>query len=81
MVLASILIVEVVYLSRGSAAGLGADAVGPKEVAIALFGPYVIGVELSSMLLLAGLVGAYHLGFRKPKNRRFNMTQIPMRAG
>ena len=65
VVLASILIVEVVYLSRGSTAGLGADAVGPKEVAIALFGPYLIGVELSSMLLLAGLVGAYHLGYRK----------------
>jgi len=26
-----------------------------------LFGPYVLAVELASMLLLAGLVGAYHL--------------------
>jgi NADH-quinone oxidoreductase subunit J len=34
----------------------------PKQVGIALLGPYVIGVELASMLLLAGLVGAYHLG-------------------
>jgi NADH-quinone oxidoreductase subunit J len=34
----------------------------PKQVGIALFGPYVIGVELASMLLLAGLIGAYHLG-------------------
>ena len=33
------------------------------------------------MLLLAGLVGAYHLGSRKTENRRFNMTQIPMRDG
>jgi NADH-quinone oxidoreductase subunit J len=63
--LAGVLIIEVVYLARGNVAGLGAGAVGPKEVAIALFGPYVIGVELSSMLLLAGLVGAYHLGYRK----------------
>jgi NADH-quinone oxidoreductase subunit J len=63
--LASILIIEVVYLSRGSTAGLGIGAVQPKVVAIALFGPYMIGVELASMLLLAGLVGAYHLGFRK----------------
>ena len=39
--------------------------VGPKEVGIALFGPYVIGVELASMLLLAGVVGAYHLGLLK----------------
>jgi len=68
VLLASILLIEVVYLSRGSAAGLGSGATGPKEVAIALFGPYVIGVELSSMLLLAGLVGAYHLGYRKTQN-------------
>jgi NADH-quinone oxidoreductase subunit J len=69
VLLASILIVEVVYLSRGSTAGLGNGAVQPKEVAIALYGPYLIGVELASMLLLAGLVGAYHLGFRKTEQR------------
>ena len=32
------------------------------KVGIALYGPYLLGVELASMLLLAGLVGAYHLG-------------------
>jgi NADH-quinone oxidoreductase subunit J len=36
--------------------------VSTKQVGIALFGPYAVGVELASMLLLAGLVGAYHLG-------------------
>jgi len=65
VILACILIVEVVWLARGASAGLGAGATGPKEVGIALFGPYMIGVELASMLLLAGLVGAYHLGLRK----------------
>ncbi len=44
--------------ARLSAAGI----VGPKQVGIALLGPYVLGVEVASMLLLAGLVGAYHLG-------------------
>ncbi len=39
-----------------------AAGTGPKQVGIALFGPYLLGVELASMLLLAGLVGAYHLG-------------------
>ncbi len=38
------------------------EVVGPKQVGIALFGQYVVGVELASMLLLAGLIGAYHLG-------------------
>jgi len=36
--------------------------VSPKQVGMALLGPYVIGVELASMLLMAGLIGAYHLG-------------------
>jgi NADH-quinone oxidoreductase subunit J len=33
-----------------------------RQVGMALFGPYLLGVELASMLLLAGLLGAYHLG-------------------
>lgn len=36
--------------------------VGPKEVGIALFGPYVLAVELASLLLLAAMVAAWHLG-------------------
>ncbi len=42
----------------------GTAVVGANEVGIALFGPYLLGVELASLLLLAGLVGAYHLGRR-----------------
>jgi NADH-quinone oxidoreductase subunit J len=38
--------------------------IGPKDVSISLYGPYVIGLELASMLLLPGLIGAYHLGRR-----------------
>jgi NADH-quinone oxidoreductase subunit J len=65
VILASVLMIEVLYLARTASASLGTGATGPKEVGIALFGPYMIGVELASMLLLAGLVGAYHLGIRK----------------
>jgi NADH-quinone oxidoreductase subunit J len=43
----------------------GTETIPPKQVAIALFGPYALAVELASMLLLAGLVGAYHLGRRE----------------
>ena len=64
-ILAGALLVEIVFVARGGLTYLASDAIGPKELGIALFGPYVIGVELASMLLLAGLVGAYHLGFRK----------------
>ena len=37
------------------------NAVGVLEVSALLFGPYVLAVELASILLLAGLVSAYHL--------------------
>lgn len=45
------------------------NMVTPRQVGIALFGPYVLGVELASMLLLTGLVGAYHLGRRDKTGR------------
>jgi NADH-quinone oxidoreductase subunit J len=65
-ILAAILLAEVAYLLfQADSARQGATAVVPKQVGIALFGPYVIGVELASMLLLGALVGAYHLGVRK----------------
>ena len=38
--------------------------VGVLEVSALLFGPYVLAVELASILLLAGLVSAYHLAKR-----------------
>jgi len=39
--------------------------VSPKTVALALFGPYALVVELASVLLLAGLIGAWHLARRR----------------
>lgn len=68
-ILALILAAELIYVlaaGASSPAGAGAAAGGcmiePKTVARSLFGPYVLAVELASFLLLAGLVGAYHLG-------------------
>jgi NADH-quinone oxidoreductase subunit J len=45
-----------------AAAPVGLQTVGVKAVGVALYGPYLLAVELASMLLLAGLVAAYHLG-------------------
>jgi NADH-quinone oxidoreductase subunit J len=69
-ILAAILAGEFVYLMvRGAGTSSGATPIGPAQVGTALFGPYLIGVELASMLLLGGLVGAYHLGWRgSPKH-------------
>lgn len=39
----------------------GAISVPAKKIGTSLFGPYLLGVELAAMLLLAGVVGASHL--------------------
>lgn len=41
---------------------LGLEVIDSKQVGIALFGSYLLLVELASILLLAALVAAYHLG-------------------
>ncbi|MBV8550579.1 MAG: NADH-quinone oxidoreductase subunit J [Acidobacteriaceae bacterium] len=63
--LATVLIAELILVavtSGSSAAPM--HVVTPKEIGVSLFGPYAIAVELVSLLLMAGLVGAYHLGRR-----------------
>ena len=69
-ILSVILVLEMFYVlaTHGNAAAPASQAaIDPKQVGLALFGPYLLGVELASMLLLAGLVGAYHLGRRRQR--------------
>ena len=64
--LSAVLIAELIFVVAG--VGGGDHVIAPvdaRQVGMALYGPYLIGVELASMLLLGGLVGAYHLGWRK----------------
>jgi len=62
-IIAGILLLELILSFRlGIDQPLAVMEVTPQQVSFALFGPYLLGVELASMLLLAGLVGAYHLG-------------------
>lgn len=70
-ILAGLLAIELVFvaLSHGGETPTAVE-VGPKQVGVTLFGPYLLGVELASFLLLAGLVGAYHLGRRLPRKNR-----------
>lgn len=60
-VIAALLLIEVIAVLAHSAGGDTGHVVSSKEVGIRLLGPFVLAVELASMLLLAGLVGAYHL--------------------
>jgi NADH-quinone oxidoreductase subunit J len=61
--LAAALLLEVLFVVRRNPQGtsLGPE-VGPKAVSLSLFGPYLLGVELAALVLLAGMIGAYHLG-------------------
>lgn len=63
-IMAALLLLELVVALAQTPAVTSGVAVAPKAVGLALFGPYVLAVEIASMLLLAGLVGAYHLGRR-----------------
>jgi len=49
-------------LSRGSGRATVGAVIGADRVGVALYGPYLLAVELASMLLLAALVTAFHLG-------------------
>jgi NADH-quinone oxidoreductase subunit J len=69
-ILAAVLLIELLWI-LGSGPGLPASTLqagpapdlnlGPQVVARAMFGPYVLAVELASFMLLAGLVAAFHL--------------------
>jgi NADH-quinone oxidoreductase subunit J len=52
------------------------NAILPKQVGISLFSTYLIGVEIAAILLMAGVIGAYHLGSQKKKvKHRFLETK------
>lgn len=68
--LSAVLLVEMVLILNNVEAAKTSVMIGPKQVGLTLFGPYVLAVEIASMLLLAGLVGAYHVG------RRFRLRGI-----
>ena len=69
-ILSFVLLLEVTYILFTGTARSSGQAVGPRAVGLALFGPYIVAVELASVLLLAALVGAYHLGRRYLRARR-----------
>ena len=43
------------------------EAILPKQVGISLFSTYLLAVEIAGILLMAGVIGAYHLGSQKKK--------------
>jgi NADH-quinone oxidoreductase subunit J len=67
--LATVLIIELgATIGHERALAAQGAVLAPKEIGQALFGPYLLGVELASMVLLAGVVGAAHVGRRRTPN-------------
>ena len=67
-ILSAILLAELIYIVTDTNSQPVVTAnVDPKEVGLSLYRTYVIGVELSGILLMSGIVGAYHLGRQKRK--------------
>lgn len=70
-ILSAILLGELIWIIREvGPRTLTSQIIGPREVGVSLFGPYALSVELASMLLLAGLAGAYRLGRPQDKGSK-----------
>ncbi|CRK85885.1 NADH-quinone oxidoreductase subunit J [Candidatus Providencia siddallii] len=50
---------------------IGGTIIGVKEVGITLFGPYILVIEFISLLLLSGLVVAFHIGHERRVKKSF----------
>jgi len=71
VILSALLLVEVIYLIvRVPVSATVSSVLTPKQIGLALYGPYLLGVELASMLLLGALVGACHLGRTRSEARQ-----------
>ncbi len=67
-ILSLVLLGELAYiLITSERVLLNNSVVDSKAVGMSLYGPYIIGVELCGLLLMAGIVGAYHLGRQRRK--------------
>lgn len=67
-ILVLVLLAEmIVLLSKGNDAVADIAVVAPRSVALSLYREYVIALELIGFLLMAGIVGAAHIGQHKKR--------------
>jgi NADH-quinone oxidoreductase subunit J len=72
IILGVILLGEMIYiLSQSGEPRIQPNVVSPKQLGMAIYGPYLLTVELASMLLMAGLIGAHHLGRKNQIQEKF----------
>jgi NADH-quinone oxidoreductase subunit J len=67
-ILAAILLINLIFAVKNvQVMPSDKEAIQPKQVGISLFSTYLLGVEIAAILLMAGVIGAYHLGSQKKK--------------
>jgi NADH-quinone oxidoreductase subunit J len=67
-ILAAILLTDLIFVLKDiQPVNSDKEAILPKQVGISLFSTYLLGVEIAGILLMAGVIGAYHLGSQKKK--------------
>jgi NADH-quinone oxidoreductase subunit J len=68
-VLCLVLLGELVaLLVKGKAVAMNMPVVSPRQLSLSLYGEYIIAVELIGFLLMAGIVGAAHIGKHTKKH-------------
>lgn len=77
-ILSVILLAEIVYVLMNIATQAeDLSVIDPAEIGLSLFGPYVLAVELAAMVLMAAIIGAYHIGkVKKKEYHRFLKEEI-----
>jgi NADH-quinone oxidoreductase subunit J len=67
-ILAAVLLINLIVAIKSVPSVLqNEETILPKQVGISLFSTYLLGVEIAAILLMAGVIGAYHLGSQKKK--------------
>ncbi len=67
-ILSLILLAEFIYvLTNCPCDAMNITPISPQEVGTALYTKYILGVELTAMLLMSAAVGAFHIGRQKMK--------------
>jgi NADH-quinone oxidoreductase subunit J len=67
-ILAAVLLINLILAVKNvRPVPAGEEQILPKQVGISLFSTYLLGVEIAAILLMAGVIGAYHLGNQKKK--------------
>lgn len=67
-ILSLIILLDLVFmLVQREKVQITGQIINPKQIGLSLFTTYLLVVELSAILLLAGIIGAYHLGQQRKK--------------